>query len=98
MEALTGLSAGIEMRKKNQSSFCNRSAQGQFVFSKMVPYLMPAVLEKGGLMKIDLTIFLVMIILLSSNLSPRAISSPLKIFKSPNLRISDNKSFLVTYR
>jgi len=39
MEALTGLSAGIEMRKKNQSSFH---------------------------LKINLTIFLVMIILLSN--------------------------------
>ncbi len=52
MEALTGLSAGIEMRKKNQSSFCDRSVQGQFVFSKMKTYLMPVVLAKGGLMKI----------------------------------------------
>ena len=52
MEGLTGLSAGIEMRKKNQSSFCDRSVQGQFVFSKMKTYLMPAVLAKGGLMKI----------------------------------------------
>ncbi len=65
MEALTGLSAGIEMRKKNQSFFCDRSVQGQFVFSKMLTYLMPAVLAKGGLMKIELTMFLVMIILLS---------------------------------
>ncbi len=66
MEALTGLSAGIEMRKKNQPFFCDRSAQGQFVFSKTLTYLMPAVLAKGGLMKIELTIFLVMIILLSN--------------------------------
>ncbi len=66
METLTGLSAGIEMRKKNQSSFGDRSAQGQFVFSKMKTCLMPAVLAKGGLMKINLTIFLVMIILLSN--------------------------------
>ncbi len=40
------------MKKKNQSSFCDRSAQGQFVFSKMKLYLMPAVLTKGWLMKI----------------------------------------------
>ncbi len=66
MEALTGLSAGIEMRKKNQSSFCDRRAQGRLVFSKMQTYLMSAVLAKGGLMKINLTIFLVMIILLSN--------------------------------
>ncbi len=66
MEALTGLSAGIEMREKNQSSFCDRSVQGQFAFSKMKTYLMPAVLAKRGLMKINLTIFLVMIILLSN--------------------------------
>jgi hypothetical protein len=66
MEALTGLSAGIEMRKKKQSSCCDRSAQGQLVFGKMLTYLMSAVLAKGGLMKIDLTIFLVMIILLSN--------------------------------
>ncbi len=66
MESLTGLSSGIEMRKKNQSSFCDRSVQGQFVFSKMKTYLMPAVLAKGELMKINLTIFLVMIILLSN--------------------------------
>ena len=66
MEALTGLSAGIEMIKKNQSSFCDRRVQGQLVLSRMKTYLMPAVLAKGGLMKIDLTIFLVMIILLSN--------------------------------
>ncbi len=66
MKALTGLSAGVEMRKKNQSSFGDRSAQGQFVFSKMKTYLMTAVLTKRGLMKINLTIFLVMIILLSN--------------------------------
>ena len=52
MEALTGLSAGIEMRKKKQSSFCERSAQGRLVFNKMLIYQMPAVLAKGGLMKI----------------------------------------------
>jgi len=36
MEALTGLSAGIEMRKKKQSSFCDRIAQRPIVFSKNV--------------------------------------------------------------
>jgi len=53
MEALTGLSAGIEMRKKNQSSFCYRSAQERLVFNKMLIYQMPAFLAKGGLMKIS---------------------------------------------
>ena len=52
MEALTGLSAGIEMRKKELSSLRDLSAQSRLVFSKMLTYLMPAVLAKGGLMKI----------------------------------------------
>jgi len=52
MEALAGLSAGIEMRKKKQSSFCDRIAQRPIVFSKMLIYLTPAALAKGGLMKI----------------------------------------------
>ncbi len=66
MEALTGLSTGIEMRKNKKSSFCDRIAHRRLVFSKMLTYLMPAVLAKGGLMKINLTIFSVMIILLSN--------------------------------
>jgi hypothetical protein len=40
------------MRKKKQFSFWERSAQSRLVFSKMLTYLMPAVLAKGGLMKI----------------------------------------------
>jgi len=50
--ALTGLSAGIEMRKKELSSLRQRSPQKRLVISEMLIYLMPAVLAKGGLMKI----------------------------------------------
>jgi hypothetical protein len=52
MEALTGLSTGIEMRKKELFSFRERSAHRRLVFGKMLTYLMPAALAKGGLMKI----------------------------------------------
>ncbi len=52
MEALTAFSTGIEMRKKNQSFFGDRRAQGRLVFNKMLIYQMPAVLAKRGLMKI----------------------------------------------
>jgi hypothetical protein len=40
------------MRKKKQFSFWERSAQSRLVFSKILTYQMPAVLAKGGLMKI----------------------------------------------
>jgi hypothetical protein len=52
MEALSGLSAGIEMRKNKQSSFCELIIKRRIAFSEMLIYLMPAVLAKGGLMKI----------------------------------------------
>jgi hypothetical protein len=40
------------MRKKKQFPFCELSAQMRNVFSKVLIYRMPAVLAKGGLMKI----------------------------------------------
>lgn len=40
------------MRKKGLSSLRELSAQSRFEFSKMLIYLIPAVLAKGGLMKI----------------------------------------------
>ena len=59
-------SARIEMRKKRQFPFWERSAQMRNTFSKVLRHRMPAVLANRGLMKIDLTIFLVMTILLSN--------------------------------
>jgi len=40
------------MRKKGLSSLRELSAQSRLTYSKMLMYLMPAVLAKGGLMKI----------------------------------------------
>jgi hypothetical protein len=59
-------SASIETRKKKQFPFWELSAQMRNIFSKVLIHRMPAVLAKGGLRKINLTIFLAMTILLSN--------------------------------
>jgi hypothetical protein len=54
------------MRKKKQFPFWELRAQMRNILSKVLRHRMPAVLAKGGLMKINLTIFLAMTILLSN--------------------------------
>jgi hypothetical protein len=55
-----------DRRSDKKSPFWELSAQMRNIISKVLRQRMPAVLAKGGLMKINLTIFLVMTILLSN--------------------------------